>query len=552
MVETATEIEQKVNDQEGESATLFTRMDDDFRLWDLEATNVQDYDAITKSYTGAHDTDINITSNDPRTFANHVQSRLSAAEMQIIVRMAEEEGEDKRGDIAKLERLFHFALEKADERLVGFLLPPLRDSLIWYGMIRGWMAGRILVYKDRKNVTFDFLPLDRRWLTYEIGGNGYLWVANKMFKSKAQLQDEWSYEGAAEKGNNPVIDYWKFIKQGEIENSVIFKKDFLKKPQKHEIPSMPFIIIPVSTRPSVITDMGAKIAGYGDSIYAPNRHVYEVLNKLLSMWATHANILAKQPTINYMDDQGVELKTTTFLAEAVVNLPKDHNKLEASPLKEISPTLVNLVSYLSGMKERGSTPNLELGKPPASGTALNLMQEWSNTVFNPQLWALSRFYGQTCRLVEEQLLYGKYKVKVETELSRKYYSVEITPVDLKRPHVTKVEFTAQTPWTQMDTYQIADMAKRLGLPDEFIWEYILKVTDPKGLADKTAIEIAEHSPTLSKLRAIRAMLKLGRREDAEELMRQMFEEEQQMGMQQQMVGQPQLQTPQNPMEVTSA
>ena len=108
--------------------------------------------------------------------------------------------------------------------------------------------------------------------------------------------------------------------------------------------------------------------------------------------------------------------------------------------------------------------------------------------------------------MEEQLIDGNIKVNVKYEEKRKYFETQVTPIDLKKPHRTKVEFTARTPWTQMDTAQVAQMLKSLGLPDGWIWENILKVQDPKGLADLAAIELFEHSPKGAMKRAVEALV----------------------------------------------
>jgi len=293
---------------------------------------------------------------------------------------------------------------------------------------------------------------------------------------------------------------------------------------------MPILIAPVGISPPLIAGSDNLIKMFGDSIYAPNRGAYATRNRFNSMWATQANLLAKQPTLNYYDEQGKQLKTTPYLAEAVLNLPAGHNKLEESPMKEISPTLVNLSDMLEREIERGSLPYVGVGTPPQSGTLQGIVQEARNIVFNPQLRLLSYFYADILRLVEEQLLSGKIKVDVKIEQKRKYYETEVKPVDLRKPHIIKVEFTARTPWTQLDTYQIADMAKRLGLPDGFIQEHILKLPDPKGLGDLSAIEMAEHSPKLAMVRAIDALIKAGRTEEAQQLMRDMYNMEMQEEM----------------------
>jgi hypothetical protein len=254
------------------------------------------------------------------------------------------------------------------------------------------------------------------------------------------------------------------------------------------------------------------------------------------MWASHANLLYKQPTINYYGEDGIELKSTAYLAEAVLNLPMGRNKLEPAPMEEISPTLVNLVNWAERKRIRGSLPDVDVGGSPPSGTLYNLVQETSNRVYNPQLRNLNAFYSNACRLIEEQLIAGGVttdkkeritRVKLEGEIKDKFYSVNVSPVDLKKPHIIKVEFTARTPWQQLDTWQIADMAKRQGLPESWIHENILKLQDPKYIGALSAMELADHSPKLAMLASIEAFMKYGQPEKAEQLMRDMFNMERQ-------------------------
>ena len=516
----ASEITKQVESKEKEEGfdTRNARMDNDFDLWNLVAGIYED---TIRTKTKEHATDIEITSNKPRTFCDGVQAILSSADMQIMVRMAEAEGEDKRSDIGKLERLFNFALEKGDERLRRLLLPPLREQLIWYSLVRGWVAGRFLVYKDGNDVIFDFFPLDPRWLTYEVGADGFLWVAYKTFRSRDALADEYTVTEksfltreekekpfhAAKKHDNPVIDYWKYEGKGKIGNAVVCDRTFLKELEIHDLPSMPILVMPVTTRPPIANSSGtSQLEGYGESIFAPIRGVNAIRNRFVSMVATHAKLMAQQALINYRTPQGIDLTTTSNVPGGVMNLPMNENRLEQSPMKEISPTVIGMLEWLNSQIEDGTLPDIRMGTPPQSGTLQNLLQEAGNRVFNPQLRNLNYFYADICRLIEEQLLVTKSKVRVQTEEKRKYYETQVTSIDLKRPHIIKVEFTARTPWTQMDTAQIAQMLKSLGLPDGWIWENILKVQDPKGLADLAAIELFEHSPKGAMKRAVEALI----------------------------------------------
>jgi len=542
--ETPSEITSKVLKKESEFNDRNTRMDDDFDIWDMQETSATiNYGNDGKKSAVSptlRENDIHVISNEPRTFADQVHSTLSDAEMQIMVRMVENKGEDKRDDIASLERLLHYAFDMADRRLRKMLLPPLRESIIWDSIIRGWAAASVLVYKAKdRNVIFDIQRLDPRWLTYEVGGDGMLWSGYKTFRSGAALKDEWGYE-AKQKTDNMVINYWRHDGDNKFANAVICGSDFVKEPTVYEMRSFPVTVVPVATRPPVSNETETQVAGYGESIFAPLREINKTRNRFATIAATHANLLAKQPVINYYDEVGQQIKTTVYLAEGVLNLPKDHNKLEAAPMKELAPTVMQILNWLNDQMERASLPHIPVGTPAPSGTLYNLVQEAGNKVFNPQLKNLTYFYQEVCRQIEEQLVDSNIEVDVKYEEKKKYFETQVTPIDLKKPHITRVEFTARTPWTQMDTYQIADMAKRLGLPDAFIHEYILKLPDPKGVGDLSAIEMAEHSPKMAMVRAIRSLMVAGRQDEAEAVMRDLYAmEASEMGQAQQ----PQLQSP---------
>lgn len=529
-MEDAGEIAKKVKDKEDmDFRATFQRMDYDYDMWDLKSSRfsrefVRTPEAVKNEILGVNqlqENEIDIVSNDPRTFADQVQSTLSDAEMQIIVRMVENEGDDKRDDIAKLERLLYFALDMADSRLRKLLMPPFREASIWYSTVRGAAAGETLVFKEGKDIIFHLMPLDPRWLVYEVGGEGMLWSSYKTFRNATSLKNEWNFVAKNEK-NNEVINYWRHDGGKKFTNAVICDDKYVKQEKTYEMRSFPVTVVPVSTRPPVPTTNSEGDGGYGDSIFAPLRDINYTRNRFASIAATHANLLSKQPIINYYDEMGQQIRTTVYLAEGVLNLPMNHNKLETAPMKELAPTVLQILNWLNDQFERASLPHVPIGSPAPSGTLYNLVQEQGNKVFNPQLKNINYFYQEICRQIEEQLIDSNIKVDVKHEEKKKYFEVQVTPVDLKKPHITRVEFTARTPWTQFDTYQIADMAKRLGLPDAFIHEYILKLPDPKGLGDLSAIEMAEHSPKMAMVRAIQALMIAGRNDEAEQVMRDLY------------------------------
>ena len=518
----ADERAKRIKTTETKFAPYYSKLDDDFDLWDLKETKYEKYE-----------TAINVTSNEPRLFADDVQTDLAFSEMQIIVRMAEAVGKDMGEDTGKLERLFHFLLEKADERLIAMLLPPLRETLIWFSAIRGCLAARILNYIDKDGLVADYLPLDPRWLTYEVGEKMLSWSAYKLFKTKQALEDMghkpkgvpfynfWTKE----RDVYPVHDYWGW-EDGKIVNSVLYESNEVKAPVYYDLKSIPTLIMPVSARPPVVTE-GTELGRYGESIYANKRAMYALSNKVNTMHATHANILAKQPLLNYIDDNDLRIETTTMYAEGIVNLKMGHQRIEPSPMREVSPTLLNLVNWVEDKIERGSTPNPRLGSPPPSGTALNLYREWGNKIYNPQVRILGRFYAGILRLTEGQLLMGGVggkkitKVEIKTEKDRKLYAVDVKPIDLKKPHIINVEFTVKTAYSQLDVASLSDMLIRQGLPKRWVWEFILKVPDPKLLEELAIIEMVENSPKLAMKKAVEVLMKYERVDDAKSLVRDM-------------------------------
>ena len=533
-------------DKEGEFKELWTRMDEDLEVWEMNPSpaNMTAYESSVKAKTREHIRDINIISNELRVNCDNVLSILSSADMQIQVKMAEAEGIDKRAEIGKLERLFYFMLEQGDLRLRRLLLPSLRESSNWHALVRGWRAARILNYKSKGSIIVDYMPLDPRYLVYEMGESGVVRVAYKGFKSKSSLESEWGKELAGtpwykpwvkEKKSIEVIDYWEYEDEGRIGNAVVCQNTFLKEPEILKMRSMPFSIIPVSTRPPIADSSGTRLKGYGESIFASGRAIHAVRNRFASVVANYTNLLANQPMINYRTAMGRSIPSDAMfnVPGGVVELTMGENRLEPPPMREISPTVVNMLAWLSGQVEATLLPKFGVEQPPASGTRFALGMEQSNKVFNPQLRSLNHFYEDICRLIEEQLIDGGIKVKVQSLLKKEYAEGEVTPVDLKKPHRIMVETTARNPWEQMDTAQIAQMLESLGLPKIWIWENILKIQDPKLMQDLMALEIYEHSPEGMMKRAVEVLMDRGYVVEAQKLVEQMVMMERQ---QQAMVG----------------
>ena len=510
----AGKITKLITDKEADFHSRWERMDRSFKTW---AEETSDYDRAIDTQTKRHGSDIEIISPDLRTNCDDVQSILSSSERQIRVTMAESAGEDKKDDIGKLERLFEFLLLKADERLIRMLLPPLKESLIWYSLLRGWTAGRFLTSKDGDDVIPNYQALDPRWLVYEVGQDGLLLTGYTTMRAKAALESQYGKE-IKDKGwwqfwkesqrTVKVRDIWKYEGKNSITNSVVCNNTFLIKEEEYKLSSIPILIMPITTRPPGATPEGDDdMEGYGEDIFAPVRDINGQRNRFLSMVASHANLMANQALINYKGDGGKSIPPGGMMnvPGGVVELVLNQNDLQPSPMQEISPTVLGILDILTNSVRNGLLPDIDIKSPPQSGTLQGQILERGDKIFNPQLRNLNYFYADICRLIEEQMIADGISITIQGENKRKFYEVDVTPVDLKKSHVIQVTHTARTPWQRLEVAQQADMLLRQGFSFQWVLENVYKVQDPKGLQDMGAVETATNSPIQVLITAIKKL-----------------------------------------------
>ena len=251
----ASEITKRVSTVMAKFKPRFDRMKQDFGRWDMKRARERGSFEFMTQPRNTRSTDIEIVSNDFRTFSDDVQSILSSSERQIRVRMAEIEGEDKREEMGMLERLLEFAFEKADERLIALLMGTLKENLVWYSIVRGWVSARFLTYKVDKDVIFDFLPYDPLWLAYQVGANGLMWSGYTTSLSIEAIRDTYGEAGKDATSGTwwktwekvpdtlPLIDYWKDEGDGVKSNSIICNNKFLKEIVKYKLESMPILAL---------------------------------------------------------------------------------------------------------------------------------------------------------------------------------------------------------------------------------------------------------------------------------------------------------------------
>lgn len=498
----------KDKEVEPDWSQLSERQDNDYGIWRNKATE-----------TDKHKETINITCPDPRSYADELQKGLVRSDRSINIRVGELEGSDERDSISRLERLFDFLFGRADLYLRNKGLTSLKNSNIWYSMIRGFSSDRILVYLDNGNLVVDMMPLDPRWLTYEYGEDGLSWVTYKTFRTKSELKGTYGSKYGLDKDIAEVYDCWEWNAKKKIAtNGVACAGEWLKAPKPYKMRRLPILIVPVGTRPVVTDEEGIRRAGFGDSIYAASRELVPIKNKSLTMWATWANILAHIPLIHETQDGSKEIILFQGRQEAIIDIPPG-DKLYALDLPEVSATLVNLVGQIDAMYQRAMGPHIVFGQSsftqPPSGTAIDLMTEGMDKAYFPYLTNLDSIYTDMCYMIEEQLIDGGLKFEIDgLGKDNRYYKDEITPVDVKRPHLIEVKHTVQSEYGAMQDLQKAQMAKELGIADETWLEKYLKFQDVKSEIALSDFQIVRKDPIMLLISAISLLHDRGRHEEA--------------------------------------
>ena len=506
------DIKTKVTAKELELNALYNRMDSDFDLWNIK-----------KRVFDNHTMAINITSNDPRSLVDKMQSRIAGSQRRIQVKFPEPLVSPEDTSVANgIERLFHYGFTQADLRLRKRLLSNLNDSLTWFSLVRGVIAVRVLVYPDKDgNVIFDYMPLDPRFLTYSVDNEGLSWVGYKTFRSKDSLKGEYGVDlSEPSQGRGiEVLDYW----DREV-NAVMTQNEELKAPKKHNLNGVPVVIIPVAMRPRIADMEGIMIEGYGESVYAPNRLEYEQCDRLASILATHANLLAKQPIVNYWDPntlgpngQPVMLETPAYIPGAIINLPNTH-RLDRLPTPDIPKSLDIAIGQSRARIQRASFTDIEYGQLSfqLSGTALGMLRDDMDKLFGPRIRALSHANTDLCWMVRQQIIDQGLTVPVKVMEKDEYHSYEVTPEDLAQDYYLDVMFSSRKPWEELEVYQIIEMATKLGiLSTATAREEIAKIPDAETEDIKVLMERAKDQiPEIQLYQAADGFVKQGRDREA--------------------------------------
>lgn len=475
--------------------SLHERMDGDLKLYELEDFEL---DPFSDS----------MTLNEPRHMGDMVIQLCNGSILMLTI-----ETEDKNEDVNTTIEQFHLSMFKsADEWLVQMLLSKMKQALSFYGAIRGWMVLRITLYRDSTGRLVPcIMALDPRYVKWGVGMGGFVWVAYETWRTADDILLDYGYKCNQDVGK--VTDFWSGAE------NILLIDDVEVMRKKHNIGSPPFVICPCSNQPKILggdSGMAKKqLRGWGESIYAANRKLYPVLNKILSVWLSLIVKAHKPGGFVITDDDQVEIDSVPYGKEEVIKLPIGSSWVPVVPA-DVARTTPELFGQIAAAVQRGGISWVTYGQlwkgQELSGNALEELKEGLSKIITPILDSLSSVFQRASRMVEDQFMsYGDTWEAVGYDTKGNHFFRAIEPDDISMNHEIKYEFLSITPQEEAANIAKAQMLKTSGLADDkFIDKEIMKYQDPAGMEDRRDMAIGKQlSPKIQILESIKAYRKNG-------------------------------------------
>lgn len=481
-----TDYMKMVTDKEAEFSSLFSRMDKDKGL-----AVSKEYRMFDKDDQLAPDVD-NVTINDSQVFWKRVTSTLIGANMQTVV-----EGEKLEDKETTFIEDFIRDMELAvDERLQKREIPSLRAFNVHQMCGRGRVGTRVYLHMKDGNFIPDVLPIDTRYLIYDVGVDGLKWVAPRFNRTKEEIEEEYKVTPPFSTGT--LTDRW----DSKFERIFAENNEIKVKPNKYKYP--PFVI---QLAPTGLLFQDADRRLYeGESIFAPNRNLYEAKDKLGSILMT-MGVLSFYGGLQYESEAGAgaqKPKLPPYGKRFVVPVDKGTKGFFSMPIQDVTNALRWLYKMLEDALQKGSLPAVSYGSLtfPLSAVAITALTEAEDPVYLPEMQGLALYYQRLYRMIINQYIQGKMKVK----LGEPGFQKEYPYMELDKDYSIKFKFFATSPKQNIANYSIAAAAREF-VSEDTIRRDILRLENPDAELTKKVSELADKMvPTLALYKMARAKL----------------------------------------------
>lgn len=480
------DISEKVEKRKTQLQPLFTKDKENYDLW-----------AGKEQIFGTHKMDINVTGPEMSALSRKTQSSMRRSRLDVHVWTPKPiENPDAVKTANQEERMHYFGFNEADDRLVMIGEAPLLPATAWQAIVLGRIGVRVLVYVDKKTgkVVWDYLPMLPAFLTFSFDDKGLAWYAYETFRSPDAIKGEYKKEITedAQGRGISVHDYW------DREHNVRYLtkgKERLGKAWNNPFGEVPAIIQPVAGGPKAIDSEGIQVTQWGQSIFDDIKAPFKQMNKLRSIWATHAHMIAKAPTEEIYEDgtdPNVEEEHIDFHAGAIIKHPKS---IELKPMeqKDIPPSLPAMVGDLKAGFEMATYASLNPDKPAHSGTALRILGQDKLDFEAPVRSAMNNLYTRICRMSKRQIIKQGLSIPVKTVFNGEYQDYEMTPDKLNNDFYIEAELISQDVYDEVEALQEAQLFQQnRWLDRETIMDKKLRIQDVPATIAKMDMDTIEN------------------------------------------------------------
>jgi len=424
----------------------------------------EDWDLATLAEFDAGDGYQSYTSNEPMTYFQKVVSLLASAKLKVQIPVSNK----RRAERTRLdgkERFLIGILAANDERLMYMGQPQLLDTLVAFIVLRGWYCGRALLVKDPESgkTYADITAWDPLHFSYGMGRNGLKWACHKSRKTAEEIEDEYGLvlEGKAANDEDGIDVYDWYDADW---NAVMVDGQFAKAPEKYSDGlegRVPVFFGAVGHLPMIVGRESAKtdnLRHYGESIFAPNRAIYEKVNLIMST-ILHLVALSRNFPYTFTSRDGTKtLDSNPYLEGSQIPLAEGE-KIDLLALAKMSQDTGAFLGMISGEIQRGALPYSVYGQLAfqLSGYAVNLLKQATDSPIVPRKQAVENAYRQIGSLISDQYASGSYDSMDLSGMSnnRDWFEETFTPQMISDLPVARITLGVSAPQADIQKMAIA-------------------------------------------------------------------------------------------------
>ena len=459
------------------------------------------------------------TSNEPMTYFNKMVAMFTSGRLKLTV-PTQRAQRGKREKQSRKERFMSGILKANDERLMLMGEDRLLDSLISYILMRGWYCGRAMLVKDvdTEETYADITPWDPMHVSWGMGPKGLKWICHKSKKTVGEIVAEYGIDivpghvAGASGGVGFWADYFSNQMMDDTEgydvydwydewfNIVVVNGKYAKQPTLHGSPRTPAFfgcVGPVPLIQSLMQTGNVNLVHQGESIFAPNRRLYEKVNLILSTMLQLVALSRNQPFFYLSKDGTKTVKNNLWLEGSQVPLAEGEQIILAQ-LLEMSKDTATFLGLVSAEMQRGALNYTSYGQLAfqLSGYAVDLLRQAQSAPVLPRQHAVENAVAQIANLICDQFVTGQFPAMhlQGYQRNRDWFDEDFTPDMMQGLPAVQVELKVTTPQDEMQNIQMAEIAGNgpwPKLPMREILERFYDADDPDSLIDAVKEQAAE-------------------------------------------------------------